>query len=122
MHVVGEVLGRVGDPILLSETIGVVALVDRLHAALHLEVEGEALLVQGGDGGDLLRIGDDDPLPLLAVRSGRCLEGDLEALGDRVELDGLVEVHALADGTSGGEDFVGGEVQLRHPTSIEETN
>ena len=61
---------------------------------------GEALL--------LLGVGHHDPLPSLAVRSGRRLERDLQALLDHLTLDRGVEVEALAHGAGGGEDFVGG--------------
>jgi hypothetical protein len=51
-------------------------------------------------------VGYDDEVPALPVRSGRRLDGDLEALANEIEVDGTIEVEALADRPRRGEDLV----------------
>ena len=78
------------------------------HRAVHLEVRA----VHVGDRGLQLGVLDDDPVPALAVRAGRRLQGDLQALLDDRPIDRLVEVEALAHGAGRGEHLVGRQVQL----------
>ena len=79
VEVLGEVDGRLGDAIrlLVAQVTGLVLIRPR-----HCGVLGE---VAGVDVGDRLLLGgvlDDHELPALAVRAGRCLQGDLETLLD----------------------------------------
>jgi len=48
----------------------------------------------------------------LPVGSGGRLEGDLQAVEDDLALHRPVEVEALAHRAGGGQDIVGGEVEL----------
>jgi hypothetical protein len=112
VEVVGEILRRGADGFLpVTPRVALRPLRTR-----HRRVLGEVGRVDLGDLCLLRRVLDEHPVPPLAVASGRCLEGDFEALLDDRLLDRPVEVEPLAHGAGGGQQFVGGEVQV-HATS-----
>ena len=61
-----------------------------------------------------LRVGDDHPVPALAVAAGGRLQRDLQALLHQLERHGPGQVEALADRAGGGEQLVGRERKRRH--------
>ena len=89
--------------------LGAGVALDVAAAARLVGVEDRA--VQLGDAGLGVRVVDGDPLPGLAVRSRRGLEGDLDALLDDLPGHRPLEVEPLAHGPGGREQLVGRERQ-----------
>jgi hypothetical protein len=100
----GEVAGRV---------------VHLLCAIIRCRARGDALLVAGeGLRVDrrhpraLLRIGDDEEVPALAIRAARGLERERQALLDQLVRDGAFEVEAPAHSAGRRQELVRGEHRL----------
>src|SRR3954447_15709756 len=115
-HVVGEVLRAVADACLGGAPVGVVVRRGRPARAVAIGLEGAPVVV--AHTGPQLRIGDDHPVPALAVAPGGCLQGDLQALLHQLERHGPGQVEALADRARCGEQFVGPERERRHQSVI----
>src|SRR5204863_8968547 len=78
-----------------------------------LEVRVGHLPPQLAESGPLLRVGDDDEVPVLRVRGGRRLLRQPEALLQHLPLDRTRQVEALADGPGRREELVWGQLEAR---------
>jgi transcriptional repressor NrdR len=108
MEVVGQVRGGVTH--LLLPLASRVAL--PILCAGHRPVLVEVPAVHVGNRPTQVLVLDDDPVPALTIRSGRCLHGDVEAFLDGRSIHRFVEVEAFADRARRHEQLVGGQIQL----------
>src|SRR5215470_9194404 len=69
-------------------------------------VHSPALAVDVAERLAFLRVGDDHPVPGLAVAAGRRLRGQFQALTDHLYLDRAREIEPLAHGACGREDLI----------------
>ena len=88
-------------------------------ALLHLDVGGIRTAVGLRDHQLLLGVVDEDPTPLLIVRTGGRLGGDLHAFEQQLSGHRLVEIESFADRARGGQEAIClVEVELGHATSL----
>src|SRR5579864_10656 len=71
--------------------------------------------VDAGDGRLDGRVAYHDPLPVLLEAARGCLQGDLDALLDKLPWHGTVEVQPLAHGARCGQQLIGSKGQ-GHPS------
>jgi hypothetical protein len=67
--------------------------------------------VDAGDGRLDSRVAYHDPVPVLLEAARGCLQGDLDALLDKLSWHGTVEVQPLAHGARGGQQLIGSKGQ-----------
>jgi hypothetical protein len=116
VEVLGEVVGRLDHEVGALGAGVALGVRGTGHAAVHVEV----LRVDVGERLLLRSVLHHHPVPSLTVGAGGGLQGEFEALLDDLALHGALEVQALADGTGGREDLIGGQVQLheREPATM----
>ena len=109
-HVLGEVLGRAGDPG-LGRVTDRVAGRDAARVVRHVAVGVERLLVHRADRLALVGVGHDHPVPALLVRPGRRLRRHLDALPHELDRHRPIEVEPLAHRPRGRQQLVRRQVQ-----------
>src|SRR4051794_28940113 len=102
-----DVLGEVHDGVADARHLPLT------RPAAALEVRKRDLAPELPERGPLLRVGDDDEVPVLGVARGGRLLGELQALLEHLALDGTREVEPLADGAGRREQLVRGQLQHR---------
>ena len=105
VHIVGEVLRRIADAFLNCGANRVVVLQVGCGRG-RLGVLLPAFAIQVGQRHALVGVGDHHEVPVLAIAGRRSLLRHCETLADNVVGHRTVEIQALADGASSGEQFV----------------
>ncbi len=100
VQVLGEVADGLADPHEL-----------RVLGRAPLEVGPCDVAPEVGESGPLLRLGDDDEVPVLRVARRRRLLREPQAVLEHVALDRARQVEPLADGARGREQLVGRQVE-----------
>ena len=76
-----------------------------------LEVRVRHLAPELSEACALVRVGDDDEMPVLRVARGRRLLGEAKALLQHLSLDRTREIEPFADGARRRQQLVGSEIE-----------